>query len=230
MVVILSDIHGNIEALTAVISDVIRIDIVTKWIVLGDMVDYGADSLEVLRSIDNLPCRHVLKGNHEDAIIRNDCSRFSSDHGRESFKITYDEYERSDEFRKLISTLCSDPSTKIINPRVTITHGTLEDELWGKHGRLLTTSSYSAPADSRIVLSGHSHLQGVRCEESGTIINPGSVGQPRNGDHRAQYAICNDDYREFEFRRVDYDVETAANKIVESGRPKFLATRLYLGI
>ena len=125
--------------------------------------------------------------------------------------------------------LCSTPIIKY-NDRVLLVHGTESDPLWGKQGKVTSASIVTVSPVSNVVLQGHSHIQGYYKTGNTTYINPGSVGQPRNGDNKAQYLVANNSMTSFIFNRVSYDIDSAASKIMESGRPSFLATRLYLGI
>ncbi|MDK2853165.1 MAG: hypothetical protein PWQ92_59 [Thermococcaceae archaeon] len=76
---------------------------------------------------------------------------------------------------------------------------------------------------------GHTHMQMLKDIQGRRIINPGGVGQPRDGDWRAAYALIDTESGEIIFERAEYDVDAAARKIVEAGLPKFLAYRLYEG-
>lgn len=231
MKVILSDIHGNLEALSSVIKDVKSLGIVSQWIFLGDIVDYGADSLRVLDCVLGLPSICCIRGNHEDALLRGDCSRFTTSYGRLNFEITRKEFADHEDSLHNLQSICQ-KFTRPLCDYVVITHGTLGNPLWGKHQAFNQEISSGVTYDltGDIIFCGHTHLQGMRKVRKEYLINPGSVGQPRNGDPRAQYAICDDDFTRVQFRRVTYDVDRAAQKIQKSGRPDFLATRLYLGI
>jgi predicted phosphodiesterase len=87
-------------------------------------------------------------------------------------------------------------------------------------------------ASASIVLLGHTHMPMLYRFENGVLANPGSVGQPRDGDHRASFAILTvsqGDVR-FEVQRVEYNVGLVADRIISSGLPSFLAERLYMGV
>ncbi|WP_297552234.1 metallophosphoesterase family protein, partial [Thermococcus sp.] len=80
------------------------------------------------------------------------------------------------------------------------------------------------------LLLGHTHVPMLKEIEGRRIINPGSVGQPRDGDWRASYALMDTETGEVTFHRVEYDVEESARKIIEAGLPRFLADRLFEGL
>jgi diadenosine tetraphosphatase ApaH/serine/threonine PP2A family protein phosphatase len=86
-------------------------------------------------------------------------------------------------------------------------------------------------AQTEIVLLGHTHVPFKAEVNSSLLANPGSVGQPRDGDPRASYAILDSEPRgvDFEIRRIRYDVDLVASRIRRSGLPAFLADRLYIG-
>jgi diadenosine tetraphosphatase ApaH/serine/threonine PP2A family protein phosphatase len=81
-----------------------------------------------------------------------------------------------------------------------------------------------------LLVTGHTHVQGHRTFEDGVVMNPGSVGQPRDGDPRAAYAVATlDDGVAVEERRVDYDVDRVAEAVADAGLPERIASRLYEG-
>lgn len=233
MIAILSDIHGNFEALTAVLDNLLKgpnLFYLNRIIVLGDLVDYGADSVKVINTLYSLRDKVLcIQGNHDEAVLRRDCSKFTTDHGRKSFEITRREIDQ-DTLEKL-EEMCRDFSLYFIkknNRTVSLYHGSLTDS-WGKAPPVENVKAVFTNA-AKIHIGGHSHISGVSRQEDKLYINPGSVGQPRNGDPRAQYVLAEDNFDKFYFKSVDYDISKASHKIIESGRPSFLATRLYLGI
>ena len=234
VIALMSDIHGNLEALKAVLNE-IQNDNLKMVIILGDLVDYGADSAEVIRTILDLK-KSVkvvcIRGNHDDAVLKKDCSMFRTEHGRRNFQQTLKELD-DQELIKDLESLCRVDGATGYN--TFCFHGTPEDRLWGKSPKVSPICydqiKFYRSKDDRVIVGGHSHIQGWAILDSGDIyVNPGSVGQPRNGDARAQYMICNDDFTEFQFKRTEYDTQTAARKIKESGRPDFLYIRILFGI
>lgn len=269
MTLVMSDIHGNLEALNAVLRDSEQYGHIEQVIILGDIIDYGADSVEVINTLYSLMdkgCKITcLKGNHEEAFYNYDTSLSSmikTPHGQLSMSITKQLLEKSpdaiDKLNQILSTSDCESAFELhdeFRPLI-LAHGTLDNPLRGVKERLHTHRRSSSSSDkislitnhlyhegrevtsvfftltylleSSVVLGGHTHLQGWYAENSSIYLNPGSVGQPRNGDPRAQYLILN--ATEVMFMKIPYDISTAASKIVDAGYPKFLATRLYLGI
>jgi predicted phosphodiesterase len=82
---------------------------------------------------------------------------------------------------------------------------------------------------SDVVIIGHTHIPFVKKINGKMVINPGSVGQPRDGDPRASYAVFNTDTRKVEIRRVSYNINEVAQRIGEVGLPERLAQRLFYG-
>lgn len=233
MIAVLSDIHGNLEALDAVLEDILDCNVrISKIILLGDLVDYGADSVAVINKFyemtDLVYC--CIKGNHEEAVFKRDCSRYTTDHGKLNFLTTLEELDRESLILPKLRGLCSKEEVSL--RRTKFVHGS-EGNLWGSYGKVRPVKEIFPYDKSKLMIfGGHTHIQGWNLVNEGSAyyINPGSVGQPRNGDSRAQYALVEESFDHVVFNRVKYDVDTAAKKIIRSGRPRFLASRLYLGI
>jgi len=236
---IISDIHGNLEALDAVLADIAAAK-ASPIACLGDFVGYGASPNECLTRVRSM-LDVALLGNHDVAALgRLRLGGFNSD-AATTARWTRDHLEPSN--REWLESL---PMTAV----------------W--HGMRLVHASPSDPDEWNYVLSvhdaefefdtfeeplcviGHSHVPGnfVR-EKNGVryhrdpavpigrngrlIVNIGSVGQPRDGDPRAAYALIRDDPPRLEHRRVEYDVAKASTAILAAGLPQFLAERLRWG-
>lgn len=243
MICLLSDIHGNLEALNAVLDDSQRFNI-TDFIIAGDLIDYGADSVKVIGTVYDLVKRGVvtsIAGNHdvlsdESVSIEN---LISTKYGRQSMEITREEMKdflQSDDSFMFNDLTCYleqklDCNVRIGHANVGVSSS---DLLYSKFGKLISSESCSNVLDYRagrqVNIIGHSHIQGYQYRNGQLYVNPGSVGQPRNGDCRAQYALLDTDSCQVRFRRVDYDIEKASRKIIKSGRDRFLANRLYFGV
>lgn len=217
-VLILSDIHGNLSALQAVLDKASQDHDITFCILLGDLIDYGMHSNEVIEMVQCLPYEMIcsIRGNHEDAIIRGEYGRFSSDRGRGSAAytrsvLTWDSWDYL--FRKMT------PGGKrefVLNDKKCLAvHGSLKDEYWKSIGSLDELDEYR---EYDYVFSGHSHLPHMferyyRCEDEARrnkkkviFINPGSVGQPRNLNNRAQFAVLDMDREQIVFEKAEYDI------------------------
>lgn len=236
---IISDIHGNLEALHAVL-DHLNGENIDRYICLGDIVGYGADPNECVELIRNLTDR-VIAGNHDWAAVgRTDISVFNI-YARRAVLWTSDVLSASS--RAYIERL----PLRYIEENLLFVHSTPDvPELWR-----YIFSSYEAlwvlrRLKQRVCFVGHSHYpvafswkekEGIRSqsprltlqEGMKAIVNVGSVGQPRDGDPRACYGVLDLDQQTVKVKRVLYDVQTAQEKIRRAGLPEYLAERIVRG-
>lgn len=243
---VLSDIHSNLEALDAVLraSAAQRYDAV---LVLGDLVGYGADPNAVVDRLRGLNPRAIVRGNHDkvaagldDAEDFNPMAKAAAYWTRESLTPETLEYVRN---------LPTGP--QIVDDTVEICHGSPLDEDQYVVADIDAARSIAA-AHTQLCLFGHTHValsarmdnqrrleieapQGhpefvtTMHADSKYLINPGSVGQPRDGDARAAYAIADVDQKVVTLYRVAYPIEVAQKKILDAGLPPMLAYRLGMG-
>jgi predicted phosphodiesterase len=241
---ILSDIHANLEALDTVLDD--AEGLWDQALVLGDLVGYGADPGAVIARVQALQPFATIRGNHDKVACGIDDAREFNTVARAAAAWTA--AHLSDEHLGYLRALRQGPTQ--IDDRVEICHGAPFDEDHyifdaGDARRGL------AEASRALCLFGHTHLPIVfrRVDEAfsgGTpdpdvetvvklqrgaryLINPGSVGQPRDGDPRAAYAILDDEAQELTMIRVRYPVEEAQSKILAAGLPPSLPNLLALG-
>ena len=238
---ILGDIHANIDALSAVLDDA-RSEGVTDFLCVGDVVGYNASPAECIRIVrDELkaPC---VKGNH-DHYISNLGVRLEdfSPYAALAVKWTRSQLDDND-----IQWLASLPLQKPVMG-MTLVHATLDmPQNWGYVFDNLQADANFEWQRTPICFHGHTHVPIVYEKtnvgvmhlpaEDMTIrlgqrlfINVGSVGQPRDGDPRASYAIYTPSTRQLKFKRVPYDVEAAQAKIKAAGLPERLWARLAVG-
>ena len=238
---ILSDIHGNLFALKEVIND-LNNQMIDQIILLGDLIDYGMQSNEVVEFIkDNLSSKIICNiwGNHEKAILTRDFSHFSSQRGVESAKFT--DSILTDESKRYLNDNLNHESKyefEIDGKNVLAVHGSLTDYYWKAIFPDNLNGDYS---DFDIVLSGHSHYPHVfqhfyesdnpdmRNKKVVLFINPGSVGQPRNHNPNAQYAILDTETMGVELRAVKYPKEEAMS-LYDGSIDDFYRLRLENGI
>lgn len=238
---ILSDIHGNLHALNAVMDDLDNHNI-DKLILLGDLIDYGMQSNEVIEYIrDNLSSEIICNiwGNHERAILMHDFNFFSSQRGVESAKFT--DSQLSDDVRIYLNNELIHEGNyefEIGDKKVLAVHGSLTDYYWKAIFPDNLNGDYST---YDIVLSGHSHYPHVfqkfyevnnpdmRNKKSVLFINPGSVGQPRNHNPNAQYAILDSELMNVELKSIKYPKEEAM-ALFDGSVDDFYRKRLENGI
>ena len=238
---ILSDIHGNLFALEEVIQDINNNEI-SSLILLGDLIDYGMQSNEVVEYIEkNLSSKIICNiwGNHERAILTEDFNFFSSERGVESAKFTFSQL--NDNSRNYLNNELDHEGKyefDLDGKKVLAIHGSLNDNYWKA---IFPDNLNGDYRDYDIVLSGHSHYPHVfqkfyevdnpemRNKKSVLFINPGSVGQPRNHNPNAQYAILDTDLMNVELRAVKYPKYDAMD-LFDGSVDDFYRKRLENGI
>ena len=237
--IIISDIHGNMEAFESVIESFSGFD-EEEILCAGDIVGYGADPEECVDRVISIGARSVL-GNHDAAVTgKTDIASFNAS-AREAVYWTVDRLSRhAKEYLDGLPFVFE-------NGLFTVVHGTLhepEEFIYMMSGaEAMRTFEI---LKTQVCFVGHSHVPGVftlkngkmsyshrmrtRLEESSIyIVNAGSVGQPRDNDNRACYCVYDTKKKEIELCRVEYDISGAQNKIIESGLPPVLAERLAYG-
>jgi predicted phosphodiesterase len=197
----------------------------------GDIVGYGGSPNEVVQVVRGIKATCIL-GNHDQAALDGDVGEFSY---RAAVAASWTSQQLSQESRDFLGALPRELSIDIGGKRVYMAHGSPEDPLWeyvlpSTHSDLFDYYLDKVHAD--VMALGHTHLAFQWRSETGRLVfNPGSVGQPRNGDSRASFATLSIDGgdTEVQVRQVEYDVERAAKKILESGLPASLASQLISG-
>jgi putative phosphoesterase len=226
---VISDIHSNLEAFLTVIANLPSYD---HLLFLGDLVGYGPQPNEVVEQLQQLQPAIVLKGNHDYAVSTGDASGFSS---YAEIAVRWTRRQITPQNLDYLSNLPSSAKIELNDTGFALFHGSPRDPL----------SEYIFPgisaqaarqliqrAGAPLVLLCHTHMPMLYDFEGEMLANPGSVGQPRDGDQRAAFAILtlSEGKFSFEVRRVEYDVDSVARKIIREGLPEFLADRLYKGM
>jgi putative phosphoesterase len=226
---VISDIHSNLDAFQTVVTKLPPHD---SLLFLGDLVGYGPQPNEVVEQLQQLQPATVLMGNHDYAVATGDASGFSP---HAEIAVEWTRRHIRPKNLAYISGLHSSARVELSNTRLALFHGSPRDPLSeyifpGIPNLLARKVIHSAAAP--LVLLGHTHMPMVYSFEGEMLANPGSVGQPRDGDPRAAFAILtlSDGKLSFEIKRVEYDVDAVASKIIEAGLPEFLANRLYTGM
>jgi predicted phosphodiesterase len=224
---VISDVHANLEALSAVLTCT-RHE-VDAYLCLGDIVDYGANPNECVALLSDVPSVGAVRGNHDSAVLHRDVSRFRTRHGRHSVLWTAARLTTAsvDFLERTSAWHCSDALG------FAAFHGGPLDYEW----QYLYPSTPPDVLDrtlagiaQALVFVGHSHVPFRFRHGDWLIVNPGSVGQPRNGHSEAHYAVYDTASGDVALRRVAYDIHAAAGKIKDAGLDLFLARRLFLGI
>jgi len=241
---ILSDIHANIEALSAVL-EAFRHESIDVFYCLGDTVGYGGspnEACDIVREV----ARVTIVGNHDAAVA-----------GRMDYSYYYEAARHAlDVHASMLS-----PENMAWLKTLPYQHKLDEIDVLLCHGSPVRLEEFEyifAPEQAReclpiwdklghITLIGHSHLCKVfaltrssveelpavdfdLAPDKKYIVSVGSVGQPRDFDNRASYTLYDSDKKRFEFRRVEYDIELAADKVLRIRLEKNFAHRLFIGV
>lgn len=243
---ILGDVHSNLEALTAVV-DQLRDRRIDHWVQVGDVVGYGADPVPCLELIQSLRCT-VCLGNHDAAVVGFVPTDYFNHYARRAIEWTRSAIRPID-----LEYLRSLP-LKVEHPLYTVVHGSLHlPEQFGYVFSPVEAAESIAKQRTKIAFVGHSHIPAAYLHRSGggpkdlqclyesqfevdvsacdrALINVGSVGQPRDEDPRAAFAIYDSEAQVVSVERVEYDIASAQEKIRGAGLPSVLADRLSLGV
>lgn len=237
-IALFGDIHANLEALETVLEDSTAQGC-QQWICLGDLVGYNPDPVACLEIVRSMDCP-VVKGNHDEDASGN--NSLESMNPVAAAALMWTREQLSDEHREYLRRL------RMVRQVAdfTIVHSTLDQPSnWN-----YVLNKFDAMANftyqfTQVCFHGHTHVprifikrqvveempaEEIKIEDGAKyFINIGSVGQPRDGDWRACYAIYDLEKRTVSFRRLEYDIEKTQKKIIEAGLPERLATRLAEG-
>jgi diadenosine tetraphosphatase ApaH/serine/threonine PP2A family protein phosphatase len=241
LVVVLSDTHSNLVALDAVRAALPRHD--ELWC-LGDTIGYGPRPNECIAAVRDI-ASYVLTGNHDLASLGEiSLDSFNPLARRANL---WNNRQLQPELR---AWLAERPAKLVPGPEATIAHASPRDPVWEYILDPLTAQENLAYFDTPICFVGHSHVptifgqhqhgrqdfrRGVPGEVlelrpgSRYIINPGSVGQPRDGEPRAAYAVWDTEAQTVSFKRVAYDIAETQRQMREAELPELLAQRLAFG-
>jgi len=238
---VFADVHANLEALQAVLADM-DAQAVSQRVCLGDIVGYAANPAQCLELVRGLGCP-VVKGNHDDAAA-----------GDSDLDEMRDVAQRGIEFaRQKLSTAqrayLADLPLTLSSGNSEFVHASLNDPgEWRYIMREPEARDHFAAQTQPLCFCGHTHVPMVwHLSNTGniktwrghgrielpaggkTLVNVGSVGQPRDLQPAACYAICDAQAGWVEFRRVEYDIAKARRKILRAKLPRYAAQRLSLG-
>ena len=239
---VISDIHANLTALRAVLENAAPFDRV--WC-LGDIVGYGPDPNECIETIRDLLELQCVKGNHDAAILGEIDVRSFNYEARESLEwlATVLSPENKDWLAEL--------PEKVTFDTFTLTHGSPRNPVWEYIMDLRTAQENMSYFDTTFCLVGHTHIPCIFKKDGESpdtthlylvlpgdsfgldrksIINPGSVGQPRDHNPLSSYLIYDDQQKlPWTYQRVSYDVEQVQLRILAAGLPQRHAARLREG-
>jgi diadenosine tetraphosphatase ApaH/serine/threonine PP2A family protein phosphatase len=242
---VISDIHANLEAYDTVMDTAAAIGW-DRAVVLGDLVGYGGDPNAVVERVRALAPHALIRGNHDKVGSGIETAEGFNAVARSAIRWTFDTL--TDDNRKWLAALPAGPVD--VDEVFEICHGTPFDEdayVFDDLDALRALHSSRRP----LCLFGHTHVQAgyslahnqfavetngegrpldiVLRPETKYLINPGSVGQPRDGDPRAGFGIVDTDRATVTIHRIPYPIARAQARIVEEGLPEILAERLAVG-
>jgi predicted phosphodiesterase len=240
---VISDIHSNLEALEVVLGEIDRIG-VDQIVSLGDLVGYNANPNECVQLLSERGIPSLM-GNHDAAACGLEEPLDFNPLARAAVLWTRQALEP--EHRGFLQRL---PEQRGLNGQVWLAHGSLlhRDHYLTSHFDIMENIRRMEEADPqiRILFFGHTHVQGAfACdrdsldvissprfsirEERLYLINPGSVGQPRDRDPRCSFLLFDEEAQTVEFVRLPYDIRACSERILSAGLPRELADRLHIG-
>jgi diadenosine tetraphosphatase ApaH/serine/threonine PP2A family protein phosphatase len=240
-ILVCSDIHANLPTLDAVLEDAGQVDAV--WC-LGDVVGYGPDPNECVARIMALPQYVCLAGNHDWAALgRLDLGNFNTD---ARLAALWTREQLTPESRKFLEE--RPDRLGPLEERYTLAHGSPRYPIWEYILDTRTARTAFEHFDTPVCFVGHSHVpvifqqkseevkivlavadEPIVLNEGRYIVNPGGVGQPRDGDPRASYVLLDTETNSVTFRRVAYPVEETQARMIEAGLPMRIIARLRYG-
>ena len=242
---VLTDIHANLEALETCLSDA-RTHGYDDTLILGDIVGYGGDPNAVVDRVRELNPKAIVRGNHDKVACGLEPPEGFNVVARSAALWTLEVLTA--DHREWIAALPRGPL--VVDDLIEICHGSPFDEdayIFDELDALRALKVSKRP----LCLFGHTHSPVVFAQSADAVdsigpppareaqvtlhkalkylVNPGAVGQPRDGDPRAAYAIVDTDSRQVELFRLAYPIEAAQAKVMQAGLPEILAARLAIG-
>lgn len=217
MIAIISDIHGNFPALKAVLKEIYSYGI-TKIFCLGDVAGYYCmlnECINILKKCDIV----LIKGNHDHYLLNNQaCLRSHT----ATACLEFQRKTITSENKKWLAT----GKNKIISGEMSLVHGGWHDHL--EEYLIKFNENYFSKQNETIFFSGHTHIQRLEIYPMSSYCNPGSVGQPRDGDKKAAFAIM-DSANNIFLQRVPYDIDQIASNMRINGFKEYVYKNLFSG-
>jgi len=220
---IVADIHSNLQALKAVMRDIEREEI-DQVVCAGDIVGYGANPNECCHLVGDAAA-HAVLGNHEISALTKDTTGMNP-HAAAASRWTAAALEEGS--RKFLRSLAIVSKFEAGDMKVAMYHGSVGSAIEYVYEDDINEDIVRSSGGDLLIL-GHTHMPYVKSFGSMMATNPGSVGQPRDGDSRASFAILDTDRRSCLVKRTDYDIGGASEAILAAGLPRLLADRLFHG-
>lgn len=219
---LISDVHANYPALRAVLDEMPPVD---ALVCAGDVIGYNAMPVECLETVRD-HCEYVVQGNHDRTVETPEAYSFNR-MAYEGLKLARERLSAEQ-----IAWLSSRPERlKLFDGRLLLVHSHPENrDEYVYEDDFPSVATYMASETSVLAL-GHTHEQGAvdmsRFDRHGYVVNPGSVGQPRDGDPRAAYAVVNLNAPTVDLHRVAYPTEEIVRANEQAGLPQRTSERLW---
>ncbi|MFP4116938.1 MAG: metallophosphoesterase family protein [Candidatus Aenigmatarchaeota archaeon] len=226
---VISDVHSNLPALESVLEGMGKEDI-ELLVCLGDIVGYGPFPNKTIEALQETETKKIcVKGNHDERVLGGKTARFSPDALKAA---EWTKENIRDESLNFLEKLEEYKAVDIKGKGLFLAHGSPRDplnEYIGEKTEDEVLDGFLEETQTDVILLGHTHIPFRRETKKGLIANPGSVGQPRDGDSRASYAVFDTENMTVDHRRTEYDIEKVTAAIRQTKLPDSLAERLYRG-
>ncbi|MFW9903761.1 MAG: metallophosphoesterase family protein [Candidatus Thorarchaeota archaeon] len=242
-VAFISDMHGNLEALTTVFQDIDNNSDINFICCTGDVVGYYPHPLECIDMVRKR-CKHVIKGNHDEVVIDKNFDKRKSwfnPIAAAALTWTREKLLKTDvvTYFQYLESLPVSKELVVEDRKVLLAHGTPENK-WDYF--LYPFWLNEPPPEQKVTLGrwlkkwdlvviGHTHQPFIYKYRKKVVLNPGSVGQPRDGDPKASYAIVEINTSKIQAKiiRIDYDIKETCKALLDVGLHKYLCERLISG-
>lgn len=218
-----ADVHSNAVALRSVLSALDALG-VEKILHAGDVVGYNPYPDETIGLFEKNEINSIL-GNHDRALITGDVSWFNP---IAAAALKWTRNVISPDKMKYIRELKTVGSLSIEGTRLVMVHGSpfdIDKYIYPEDA----VPDFLSASNADVLVLGHTHIQFKKEYPEGTIVNPGSVGQPRDGNPRSAFAVLDTGSGEIELKRISYDVEKVVEDVLAAHLPEELAFRLRIG-
>ncbi len=225
-VAVLSDVHGNLQAVQAIFEDAEKIGI-SQFLNAGDFIGFGANPNEVIEFLQSKNVFSVM-GNFDLEVIE----KAKGESKEKKIAVQFADNQVTNTCKGYLSTLPKVLRLKIAGKSVLVTHGSpdsINEHLYSDTSEeKLKKIAEEAKAD--FIITGHSHEQYKRDINGVIFLNPGSVGRPSDGNPQTAYAIVKFNPFSVALKRLNYDVEAAADSMREKGLPESFSQMLLRGV
>ncbi len=215
---LISDVHANLPALQAVLDKLENCD---EIYCCGDIVGYYPYPNEVIEMLRDYEINSVL-GNHDYSVLTGDVSGYNYV-AETTLRWTISHIK--DENIEFLSELPFSISTNYFS----VYHGKPGEGLEVLFEYIFPEYLNDVSFDENVVI-GHTHIQFVKWFDDKFVLNPGSVGQPRDGDSRAAYAVFDSECFKIKLKRTNYNIDEVCDAVDKAGLPTYLCDRLYMGV